>query len=456
MSNANSSSASPSEPNASTQHQNSEADKAKPAENLHKILIAGGGIAGLTAALMLHQQGHDVTVFESVEDPRGLGVGINLLPHSVRVLHDLGLKDALEEQAILTRRLSFYSEDGVKIWEEDRGLHAGSPWPQYSLHRGRLQMLLWRAAEAELGSDRMLTGHHLGSFEQDASEVRATFINRKTGRAPTATGGGTYNGDVLIAADGLHSAARKFFNPDEGPPVYSGLMLWRGAVETEPFLDGESMFMAGHDNAKAVVYPIGGPEKRDGRSLVNWIAERPIDFDVSNADWNREADPNDFAEYFEDWRWDWIDLPDLFAKTSVCYEFPMSDRDPLDRWSYGRVTLLGDAAHAMRPNGSNGASQGVLDGEAIAVALGAEPDVATALERYQDERLDKTATLTLANRQSGPEKVLQWVKERCDGSCIGHHMCVPDAELSEAANAYKKLAGFDRAKLAGLATTTPA
>lgn len=415
-------------------------------ERGHKILIAGGGITGLSAAISLHRQGHEVTVFESVRAPRELGVGINLLPHSVRVLHDLGLKDALEEVAILTRRLSFYSDDGVKIWEEDRGLHAGNPWPQYSLHRGRLQMLLWKAAAAELGEERLLTGHHLADFDQDTREVRATFVNKSTGDTV-----GTYNGDVLIAADGLHSVARRIFNPDEGPPVYSGLMLWRGAVETDPFLDGESMFMAGHDEAKAVVYPIGGPEHRRGRSLVNWIAERPLEFDVSKADWNREASPAAFAEYFSDWNWDWIDLPKLFASTAVCYEFPMSDRDPLDRWSHGRVTLLGDAAHAMRPNGSNGASQGILDCEAITNSLGAESDIVTALESYQDERLEKTAVLTLANRQSGPERVLQWVKERCDGTCRGEHHCVPRSELSEAANAYKQLAGFDRQQLAAMA-----
>lgn len=424
------------------------------ATHKHKVLIAGGGITGLTTALALHRQGHDVRVFESVGTPQALGVGINLLPHSVRVLHDLGLKDALEDVAILTRRLSFYSDDGVKIWEEDRGLHAGNPWPQYSLHRGRLQMLLWKAALAELGPDRLITGHHLASFEQDANEVRATFVNKATGQTPNATSSGTYTGDVLIAADGLHSAARKAFHPDEGPPVYSGLMLWRGALETDAFLDGESMFMAGHDEAKAVVYPIGGPEKRAGRSLVNWIAERPVDFDVSKADWNREADPSVFAEYFADWRWDWIDIPELFAKTAVCYEFPMSDRDPLDRWSHGRVTLLGDAAHAMRPNGSNGASQGILDVVSITQSLGATAQVVDALEAYEDERLEPTARLTLANRQSGPEKVLQWVKDRCDGTCVGEHHCVPKSDLSEAANAYKKLAGFDRAKLENLNNQT--
>lgn len=413
-----------------------------------RILIAGGGIGGLAAALSLHAKGHEVVVFESVETPRELGVGINVLPHSVRILHDLGLAERLDEVAVRTRRLSFYSEDGVKIWEEDRGIHAGNPWPQYSIHRGRFQMLLLEAVRDRLGADRVLTGHHLASFEQDQNEVRATFVDKRT-----ETIVGTFSGDVLVGADGLNSVVRRHFEPEEGPPAYSGLMLWRGAIETEPFLDGESMFMAGHDTLKAVVYPIGGPEHRAGRSLVNWVAERPVDLDISTADWNREADHADFVPAFEAWNWDWIDLPRIFAATPTVYEFPMVDRDPLERWSYGRVTLLGDAAHVMRPNGSNGSSQAIIDGEALAMALTGERDVVTALERYQDERLAPTAKLTLDNRASGPERVLQWVKDRCDGTCVDQHTCVPQEECEEVATAYKRLAGFDPSQLAARVET---
>ena len=410
-----------------------------------RILIAGGGIGGLSAALCLDRAGHDVTVFESVTEPRELGVGINLLPHSVRVLHDLGLEAELSTAAVATSELRFCTDDGVPIWSEPRGLDAGSPWPQYSMHRGRLQMLLLEAARRVLGADRVLTGHHLDGFEQDSDRVLARFVDRRSG-SPV----GEYAGEALVGADGLHSVLRGSFAPDEGPPRYSGLMLWRGAVEAPPFLDGRTMFMAGHDLQKAVVYPIRGPLEPGGTVLTNWVAERPLDLDVATADWNAAVDPGEIAPWFADWDFGWIHVGELLASTEVAYEFPMVDRDPLDRWCDGRVTLMGDAAHPMRPNGSNGASQAVLDGEALADALSEDVDVPAALEAYEDARRETTSRLVLANRQAGPERVMQWVRDRCDGTCRDYHTCVPIGDLERAANAYKELAGFDLATLQAL------
>lgn len=409
------------------------------------ILIAGGGIGGLVAALCLNRAGHDVTVFETVSEPRELGVGINLLPHSVRVLHDLGLESDLAASAVATSELRFCSDDGVLIWSEPRGLAAGNPWPQYSIHRGRLQMVLLDAVRRTLGPDRILTGHHLDGFDQDKDGVLARFVDRRSGVLV-----GEYEGEALVGCDGLHSALRRSFVSDEGPPRYSGLVLWRGAVEAPPFLDGRTMFMAGHDRQKAVVYPIRGPVEPGGTVLTNWVAERPVDVDVATADWNAAVDPADIAPWFADWDFGWIHVGELLASTEVAYEFPMVDRDPLERWSYGRATLLGDAAHPMRPNGSNGASQAILDGEALAVALSADVGVAAALESYEADRREPTSRLVLANRQAGPERVMQWVEERCDRSCRGRHTCVPTGELEREANAYKELAGFDLATLQAL------
>ena len=409
------------------------------------ILIAGGGIGGLVAALCLNRAGHDVTVFETVSQPRELGVGINLLPHSVRVLHDLGLESDLAASAVATSELRFCSDDGVLIWSEPRGLAAGNPWPQYSIHRGRLQMVLLDAVRRTLGPDRILTGHHLDGFDQDKDGVLARFVDRRSGVLV-----GEYEGEALVGCDGLHSALRRSFVSDEGPPRYSGLVLWRGAVEAPPFLDGRTMFMAGHDRQKAVVYPIRGPVEPGGTVLTNWVAERPVDVDVATADWNAAVDPADIAPWFADWDFGWIHVGELLASTEVAYEFPMVDRDPLERWSYGRATLLGDAAHPMRPNGSNGASQAILDGEALAVALSADVGVAAALESYEADRREPTSRLVLANRQAGPERVMQWVEERCDRSCRDRHTCVPTGELEREANAYKELAGFDLATLQAL------
>jgi 2-polyprenyl-6-methoxyphenol hydroxylase-like FAD-dependent oxidoreductase len=409
------------------------------------ILIAGGGIGGLVAALCLNRAGHDVTVFETVSQPRELGVGINLLPHSVRVLHDLGLESDLAASAVATSELRFCSDDGVLIWSEPRGLAAGNPWPQYSIHRGRLQMVLLDAVRRTLGPDRILTGHHLDGFDQDKDGVLARFVDRRSGVLV-----GEYEGEALVGCDGLHSALRRSFVSDEGPPRYSGLVLWRGAVEAPPFLDGRTMFMAGHDRQKAVVYPIRGPVEPAGTVLTNWVAERPVDVDVATADWNAAVDPADIAPWFADWDFGWIHVGELLSSTEVAYEFPMVDRDPLERWSHGRVTLLGDAAHPMRPNGSNGASQAILDGEALAVALSADVGVAAALESYEADRREPTSRLVLANRQAGPERVMQWVEERCDRSCRDRHTCVPTGELEREANAYKELAGFDLATLQAL------
>jgi 2-polyprenyl-6-methoxyphenol hydroxylase-like FAD-dependent oxidoreductase len=405
------------------------------------ILIAGGGIGGLTAALVLHQRGIPVTVFESVSDVKPLGVGINVLPHSVRILWDLGLREALERTAILTAELRYHSADGKTIWVEPRGRDAGYEFPQYSVHRGALQLTLLDAVRQRLGAERVVTGHHLSHLEQDAAGVTVQFVDKKTG-ADT----GSVRGDVLVGADGIMSRVRRVFYPDEGAPLFSGLMLWRGVTEAPPFLTGRSMIMIGHDTLKAVVYPIDRASSERGRPLINWVAERrmPPDYAYQREDWNRRGRAEDFVDHFRDWRFDWLSFPDLFASASEIFEFPMVDRDPLPRWTFDRVTLLGDAAHVMRPNGSNGASQAILDAEALADALASHADVRDALEAYQATRLPPTSQLVLDNRQTGPERVLQMVKERCDGRCGDTHTCVPRDELAAVAQRYKRLAGFDK------------
>lgn len=411
-------------------------------------IIAGGGLVGLTAALALHQIGISVKVFESVPEIKPLGVGINLLPHSVQNLAKLGLLEELEKVAIKTSSLAYYTEDGMAIWREARGLEAGYDVPQLSIHRGDFHMILLAAAEARLGPENIIRNHHFASFEQDEKMVTAHFVDRSDGRAKAQI-----SGDFLIGADGINSSLRRLFYPDEGPPKYSGQMLWRGVTEMDPYLDGRSMFMAGHNDLKLVAYPIRAESQSRGKSYVNWIAERRIPSDLAErqADWNQEGLLEEFRADFSDWNLGWLDINRLFEDAISIHKFPMVDRDPLPKWSFGRVTLMGDAAHAMYPNGSNGVSQGVLDAMTLVDIFGETRDIPKAFSDYDIARRETTARIVLANRQTGPERVMQMVKDQCTGSCSDHHTCIPQEVLEEVALSYKKLAGFDKQGLAGRA-----
>jgi 2-polyprenyl-6-methoxyphenol hydroxylase-like FAD-dependent oxidoreductase len=304
-------------------------------------------------------------------------------------------------------------------------------------------MLLLETARQRLGTDSIVTGWHLDDWTDGNEAVTARFIDRKSGAAL-----GSVEGSLLIGADGIHSSLRRRFYPDEGPPIWNGAILWRGTARSKPFLTGRSMIMAGHEFQKFVCYPISAPEA-DGKALINFIAERKFDpdHDWRREDWNRPGDPADFLPQFEDWVFDWLDVPELIRVAEAVYEYPMVDRDPLPRWSEGRATLLGDAAHAMYPIGSNGASQAILDARVLTreiLALGATPEALTA---YEAERRPATAKIVLANRQNGPEQVMQRVEELAPGGFDSIEEVLSGAELEETAAGYKKLAGFDREAL---------
>lgn len=408
-----------------------------------KILIAGGGIGGLTLALALHQRGIACEVFEAVADLRPLGVGINLLPHAVKELTALGLQPALAAIAIETASLSYYNRHGQMIWTEPRGRGAGYEWPQFSIHRGQLHQLLLDEVRRTLGPERVHTGHALAAYTQDGGRVTAQL--RRPDGSEVAV-----QGDALVAADGIHSVARRQQVPDEGPARYGQRVLWRSITEGAPFGDGRSMFMAGYQHVKFVAYPISRRHAEAGRSLINWIAELTIPGDTPpRHDWNQEVGADRFARYFDDWRWPWIDIPALIrGAAGAIYEFPLVDRDPLPAWRDGRVTLLGDAAHPMYPIGSNGASQAILDVRALADALQQQPTVEAAFEAYEAERRPKTAAIVLANRGNGPEQVMQLAEERAPGGFRDVHDVIPREELEGIAARYKQVAGFSRQQLA--------
>ena len=401
-----------------------------------RIIIAGAGIGGLTAALGLHAAGHDVTVFEAAPVIQPLGVGINLLPHAARVLDGLGVLDDLLAQGVATQELAYHNGFGQRIWSEPRGRLAGYDAPQISIPRGVLQGVLLDAVVARLGADRVVCGRRLTGFE--TTQATATALLEDSDGRPSRV-----EADLLVAADGIHSRARAQQYPDEGPPVYSGRVLWRATSLAKPFLTGASMIMAGRRDQKFVCYPIG-PVQVDGRQRINWIAELSVAQELEREDWNRQGDPADFLPRFEAWSFDWLDVPGLIRGAEAIYEFPMVDRDPLPRWTRGRATLLGDAAHPMYPIGSNGASQAILDVEALVRALAQEADPAAALLAYEAERLPATSAIVRANRADGPEQCMQMAHERAPSGFADVAEVFAPGELQAIADSYKSLTGLRR------------
>lgn len=406
-----------------------------------KVIVVGAGIGGLTTALYLHRAGMNVQIYESVTTLKELGVGINLLPHSVRILWDLGLQEVLEQSAIRTKELAYYNKFGQLIWQEARGVDAGYNWPQYSIHRGRLQAILINEVKRVLGESCMHTGMHLSQVEQLNDKVQASFINRKNEQNIELV-----EADILVGADGIHSMLRKQLYPHDDKPKYGGRILWRGMTKAKPFLSGRTMVMVGNIDEKFVAYPITAPDN-SGMCNINWIAELAVKGAPDRNDWNRLANLTDFSHKFQDWTFDWLDVPSLITGAEHVYEFPLVDRDPLPKWSFNRVTLLGDAAHPMYPIGSNGASQAIIDAEALYLAFKENSNIEKALLSYEEQRIHKTASIVHSNRQHGPEIVMQMVHERAPHGFVNLSDVITQAELEEVANRYKQIAGFDKHQL---------
>jgi 5-methylphenazine-1-carboxylate 1-monooxygenase len=406
-----------------------------------KVIIVGGGIGGLTTALMLHARGIDCEVFEQAEQMRELGVGINTLPHAIKELAGLGLLPRLDAVAIRTYELFYTNRFGQEIWREPRGIDAGYDVPQFSIHRGRLQGVIYQAVRARLGESRIHTGHRLGAFRQDEAGVAAYFFDR--GGAHRAT----VHGDILIGADGIHSTVRETLYPNEGPARWNGAMLWRGAIEWPCFLTGRSMIVAGGMAAKLVVYPIA-EGARDDRRLTNWAVVAKI-ADGSTPpprkeDWSRPGRMEDLAPHIRRFEIGAVDARALIEATPEFWEYPMCDRDPLPRWSHGRVTLLGDAAHPMYPVGSNGASQAILDARALADRLADAEHPVHALWAYEQERLPPTAQIVRMNRSGGPEGVIDAVEARAPDGFGNIDTVLSYEERKAIVRGYAATAGFAR------------
>ena len=399
------------------------------------VLISGAGIGGLSLALSLHQVGIPCQIFEAVTQIKPLGVGINLQPSAVRELAELGLLAELDKIALRTQEVVYASTQGGKIWSEPRGMNAGYKWPQFSIHRGHLQMLLLKTVRERLGNDVIQTGAKVTDWADTPTGVQIVI----TDDAGVET---RENGCAFVAADGLHSKTRARLYPDEGPPVWGGIVMWRGVTHGPKFLTGRSMAMIGEKKRKFVCYPIA--DTPEG-SVINWICDLkfPPEYMWSREDWNRPGVLDDFLPQFKDWSFDWLDVPETIRNAEHIFEFPMIDRDPLPRWSHGKMTLLGDAAHPMYPIGSNGATQAILDARVLAREFQTQGVTAAALQTYDTERRPVTAAIVLANRGDGPDKVLDVVAKRAPNGFAQIEDVLTKDELENTATAYKKTAGMD-------------
>lgn len=405
-----------------------------------RVIIAGGGIAGFTMALTLHQIGVPCLVIEQVEKIRPLGVGINLQPNAIRELHDLGFTGAdLDAIGVPAREWALVGMNGQEIYAEPRGTHAGYHWPQYAAHRGKFQMMLYERFRSLAGEEAIRLGSRVTGYEVQADGVVAAIIETPDGIL-------WEKASLLIAADGIHSAIRAQMHPDQPPIHWGGAMLWRGTSLAKPVRTGSSFIGLGTHRHRMVIYPISAPDPETGLALINWIAEVTYD-DVDHADrssWFTRVEIEDFIHHFEDWTYDWLDVPALIRSADAAYENPMIDRDPVPFWVDGPVALMGDAAHPMYPTGSNGASQAIVDARVLGAQFLEHGVTATALAAYDAQLCQPVSEVVLRNRGAGPFGLLNMVNDRCGGVFDDIDEVIPGAERAAFMARYKAAAGFAR------------
>jgi 2-polyprenyl-6-methoxyphenol hydroxylase-like FAD-dependent oxidoreductase len=415
------------------------------------VVVAGGGIGGLTVALTLQQIGVPCVVLEAVPALKPLGVGINLQPNAVRELYELGIgADALDSIGLQAREWALVGLNGKDVYSEPRGLLAGYRWPQYSVHRGGFQMLLYRAALERLGADAVRTGQRVVGYRNEANSV-AVLVRSPDG-AETEV-----RAKLLIAADGLHSAVRAQMHPDQPPIHWGGAIMWRGTTPGVPIRSGASFVGLGTHRHRVVFYPISQPNAGTGLATINWIAEITVDNSqgLRDGDWNRRVSIDSFIQHFEGWRYDWLDVPAMLRGADEVFEYPMIDRDPVPTWVDGRVALLGDAAHVMYPTGSNGASQAIVDARVLGAAMLEHGVTREALRAYDGKLCAEISGVVLRNRGAGPFGLLNMLDERCGGVFGDIDAVIPPAEREEFMSRYRSAAGFARERLNAAPPTIP-
>ena len=410
----------------------------------NRVIIAGGGIGGLATALTLHQIGVPCGVYEAVREMRPLGVGINLQPNAVRELYDLGIaSDDLDRIGLPAKEWALVGLNGNDIYTETRGLLAGYNWPQYAVHRGQLHMLLHRLAVERIGADAVRLASRVTGYRKISNGSVTALIEHADGVTSEMTG------PLLIGADGIHSAVRAQMHPAQPPIHWGGAIMWRGTTQAKPIRTGASFVGLGTHRQRMVFYPISQPDPKTGLSTINWIAEVTLD----NSDgwkqrgWFREVGVEDFVHHFDNWVWDWLDVPAFIKQADGAFENPMIDRDPVPTWCDGPVALMGDAAHAMYPTGSNGASQAIVDARVLGACMIAHGVTPAALAAYDAQLCGPISQLILRNRGAGPFGLLNMVDERCGGTFENIDDVVPAKERTDFMAGYKAAAGFAIEKL---------
>jgi len=403
------------------------------------VLIAGGGIGGLATALTLHQIGVPCMVFESVREMRPLGVGINLQPNAVRELEDLGIgEEDLDRVGLPAKEWALVGLNGNDIYAEPRGRLAGYNWPQYAVHRGQFHLLLYKKVLERIGPTATKLGHRITGYRKNSDGCVSALVESADGSTTEA------NGTLLVGADGIHSAIRAQMHPAQPPIHWGGAVMWRGTTWGKPIRSGASFVGLGTHRQRMVFYPISQPDPRTGLSMINWIAEVTMD----NAEgwkqsgWFRGVETNAFAHHFDNWVWEWLDVPALIRQADGAFENPMIDRDPIPTWQDGPVALLGDAAHPMYPTGSNGGSQAIVDARVLGAAIVEHGVNRDALAAYDAKLCGPVSQLVLRNRGAGPFGLLNLVDERCGGTFDNIDDVIPPKERTDFMAAYKAAAGF--------------
>jgi len=404
-----------------------------------RVLIAGGGIAGLSVALTLHQIGVPCTVLESSRTMTPLGVGINLQPNAVRELYDLDIgPDDLDRVGIPVKEWALVGLNGHDIYAEPRGLLAGYRWPQYAVHRGRFHMLLHEKTVARIGRDHVRLGSRVAGYRRRSGGGVIALVESADGAQSEMEGA------LVVGADGIHSAVRAEMHPGQPPIHWGGAVMWRGVTWGKPIRTGSSFVGLGTDRHRIVFYPISHPDPSTGLAMINWIAEVTMDAGEGwqKRGWFRQVGIDEFIHYFDGWVWDWLDVPALIRKADVAYENPMIDRDPVSTWRDGPVILVGDAAHAMYPTGSNGASQAIVDSRELGAAILALGVNEQALAAFDAKMCGPVSALILRNRGAGPFGLLKIVSDRSGGTFDDIDDVIPPAERAQFMSGYRKTAGF--------------